>query len=465
MSRKTQWNIFGIVALAFSLLLILNAIQTTLESANLNLGYFSVVAMCFDIVGMCICAILFSSLFYDHRIARSSVLFMMMTMLICILLYCEYYKFLYDGRSDYYVILEIVNYYIYILMYIILLNHWIYLKQQLDQENSKYNLAEFAYYACFFAGIALLIVNQFTGMMFSVDRVSGLYVYGDYRFLMGVAPVLMLCINAVCAHYFYKDKKRRNILYAYSIMFIVAIMMRLFVTEPWSIAIFLLFATFLIHGGFYVERGQEITRKDAEIVEQNVTMMISQIQPYFLYNSLNSISKMKGNPPETKKAIEDFAKYLRSNMNTLSQTSTIPFSKEMEHVRTYVDLERLRFKDKLNVVYTITDTDFRIPPLTLQMLVENAIKHGITQKEGGGTVTIVTMEDHDSHRITVTDDGVGFDTETPYLDDSRSHVGIVNISERLKELLDGKLEISSEINRGTVAVVTIPKNTINIDSE
>ena len=463
MSRKMQWNLYGALALIFSLILIGICMETAIGSSVLNLGHYTIIAMTSDVIGMFGCSILFSSLFYDRRITRNSALFMLMLMLVCMLLYCEYFAFLYNGRSDYYIVLEITYYYIYCLLLIILLTHWIYLKQQLQKENRNYNRAEIAYYLCFFVGMVLLLVNRFNGCLFSIDRISGYIVIGEYRFLFTIPPMLMLTINAFCAHYFYSDKKRKYILYAYSIMFFFAMILRTVIPHPWSLGIFFLFATFLIHGGFYVERGQEITRKNAEIVEQNVTMMISQIQPYFLYNSLNSISRIEGNPLETKKAVEDFAKYLRSNLNTISQTTTIPISKEIEHVKTYVELEKLRFKEKLNVVYTITDTDFKIPPLTLQMLVENAIKHGITQKEGGGTVTIVTMEDHNSHRITVTDDGVGFDTEIPPSDESRSHVGIVNITERLRDLLDARLEISSEIGRGTVAVVSIPKNTINDD--
>ncbi len=463
MDAKLKWNLFGIFSLTLILTLTLQAIAGVFASADAGLVFAQILTPCMDIVGMFVCAILFSSVLYDRRMTRASWYFLVMVLTLCILLFSEYGTYIYNGRPDYYRLVEILNYYVYGLLIVLLLIHWIYLKQQKDIEDSAYEKAETVYYFCFFAGMAMLAANVFTGWLFHIERASGLYVSGDLNFLSCIFPLIMLFINAYCARFVYHDRKRRNIMYLYTVMCISALMMQVITLDAVSLCIMFLFVTFLIHGGFYVERGEEITRKDTEIVEQNVTMMISQIQPYFLYSSLTAIGKMEGNPPETTKAIADFSKYLRSNLSTISQSSTIPFSKEMEHVQTYVDLEKLRFKDKLNVVYTITDTDFDIPPLTLQMLVENAIKHGITQQERGGTVTIITNEDEHSHRITVTDDGVGFDTSVPPSDESRSHVGILNITERLRELLDGKLEISSEVGRGTVAVVTIPKNMINTD--
>ena len=108
------------------------------------------------------------------------------------------------------------------------------------------------------------------------------------------------------------------------------------------------------------------------------------------------------------------------------------------------------------MVFVTPDRDFKVPPMTLQMIVENAIKHGITQKEEGGTVTIITEELENAHRITITDNGVGFDTDAP-TDTGRSHVGLENLSSRLKTMMGGTFEIKSKVGAGTTAVVLIPK--------
>jgi LytS/YehU family sensor histidine kinase len=134
----------------------------------------------------------------------------------------------------------------------------------------------------------------------------------------------------------------------------------------------------------------------------------------------------------------------------------IPFKAELDHVRIYTDLEKLRFKEKVNVIYDIRADQFKLPSMTVQMMVENAIKHGITQREEGGTVTVTSEELEDAFRITVADDGVGCDANTPR-DTSRSHIGLDNLEARLKNVVNGTFEITSTPGKGTVAVVTIPK--------
>ena len=151
-----------------------------------------------------------------------------------------------------------------------------------------------------------------------------------------------------------------------------------------------------------------------------------------------------------------FRKYLSENVSTISQVMPIPFKNELDHVRIYTDLEKLRFKEKVNVIYDIRADQFKLPSMTVQMMVENAIKHGITQREEGGTVTVTSEELEDAFRITVADDGVGFDVNTPR-DTSRSHIGLDNLEARLKNVVNGTFEITSTPGRGTVAVVTIPK--------
>jgi LytS/YehU family sensor histidine kinase len=141
-------------------------------------------------------------------------------------------------------------------------------------------------------------------------------------------------------------------------------------------------------------------------------------------------------------------------MLSIEKTESIPFSEEYRHIQTYLSLEQIRFRDKLDVVYDVDVTDFRVPPLTVEPLVENAVKHGVTKKRGGGIVTISTNRTDKAVQITIADTGVGFDPDN-YMDDGKPHVGIRNVRERLENMVGGSLSISSSEN-GTVAVVTIP---------
>ena len=195
-----------------------------------------------------------------------------------------------------------------------------------------------------------------------------------------------------------------------------------------------------------------------ELYEAKVSLMVSQIQPHFLYNSLTSIAMMcTKDPKRAREATINFADYLRGNMNSLKQKAPVPFTQELEHLKKYLMLEQMRFGDMLNIAYDIQATDFEIPLLTVQPLVENAVKHGVGMKEDGGTVTIATREEDDCYKVVITDDGVGFDTSKPIEDDGRSHVGMENVKQRLKELCDADVIIESEIGVGTTATIRLPK--------
>lgn len=199
---------------------------------------------------------------------------------------------------------------------------------------------------------------------------------------------------------------------------------------------------------------------DKQLSEANTAIMVSQIQPHFLYNALNTIKYLiKRNPQEAEKALVSFSYYLRGNMDSLTQKAPIPFSNEMEHVKHYSDIELLRFGDRINVEYDIKCDSFTVPALSVQPIVENAIKHGVTKKAEGGTVKISSHEEENYYCVKVDDNGVGFDTQNPdYADNEyHSHIGIANVAKRLKYMSNATLEISSAEGVGTHVTIKIPK--------
>jgi LytS/YehU family sensor histidine kinase len=203
-------------------------------------------------------------------------------------------------------------------------------------------------------------------------------------------------------------------------------------------------------------KAQKTAELEKELSELNTTLMISQIQPHFLYNALNTIKyTIKKDPKVAESSIIKFSNYLRANMDSLTQKEPIPIAKELVHVKNYIDIEQLRFGDRLKIEYDIDEIDFNIPALTIQPIVENAIKHGLMKLSKGGTIKVVSYETEQSYCIRVEDDGAGFDTTV--LLDEREHVGLRNIRERLKAMVNGRLEIESVIGKGTKVLVTIPK--------
>ena len=192
------------------------------------------------------------------------------------------------------------------------------------------------------------------------------------------------------------------------------------------------------------------------IAEQRNALMMSQINPHFIYNTLTAIASLCEIDPKRARALTvEFSSFLRQNLDTLTATELIPFEREMAHVRSYLKIEKERFKDKLNVNYKISDEDFSLPPLTIQPLVENAVKHGITKKTGGGTICISTWTEGRFHVVEIKDDGIGFDPEAPS-DAAKTHYGLENVRGRLRAMCRGTLEVRSKTDVGTRVTVRIP---------
>ena len=194
---------------------------------------------------------------------------------------------------------------------------------------------------------------------------------------------------------------------------------------------------------------------NAQLAESRISTMMSQIRPHFIYNTLGSIEQLcKLDPPKAATLVHNFAKYLRGNFGELDNPTPILMSQEMEHVRHYINIENVRFPD-MTFTFEMNSDDFHIPALTVQPIVENAIKHGLMKLPRGGTIHVVAFETENAYCVSVVDDGVGFDT-CEVLDD-RKHVGLRNIRERLKVMVNGTLDIESTKGVGTKVLVTIPK--------
>ncbi len=207
----------------------------------------------------------------------------------------------------------------------------------------------------------------------------------------------------------------------------------------------------------YVRQGYMLHNNIIELQRQRMATMISQIQPHFVNNTLSTIACLCRKDPETAEEVTlNFAKYLRQNINILQYDDNIPFEQELEHTKTYLSIEKIRFADHLNIEYDIKILDFFIPSLTVQPLVENAVKHGIRKKDGAGTLKISTYETDHRYVIKIVDDGVGFDKEKLNMLDG-SHIGIPSVASCLRHIANAELIIESEVGKGTTMTIELPK--------
>ncbi|MCR5654793.1 MAG: histidine kinase [Lachnospiraceae bacterium] len=221
------------------------------------------------------------------------------------------------------------------------------------------------------------------------------------------------------------------------------------------------FSAFCIYNYIVIRQEKKLVEQQIRIREDRVRLMVSQIRPHFIFNMLNNIYVLcEQDPMKAQNAVGEFADYLRANLDAASGTELITGTREMEHVTHYLRLEKIRFGDDIQIESDIETEDFSIPPMTLQPIVENAIKHGICMKENGGTIRIHTQKEKDGKTvITIEDDGVGFDVEAAkerILADERSHVGIANVRERLQIMCHGSMKVESTPGVGTCVIISLP---------
>lgn len=216
-----------------------------------------------------------------------------------------------------------------------------------------------------------------------------------------------------------------------------------------------------------LRRDKENVTKLYETAEQTSisnesAFLQAQIKPHFLYNALNVIAVLcRVDSEKARELILDLSNYMRHSFDFKNLTRYVTFEEELEFVQAYVRIEQARFKDRLNMLYEIDDTEgLRLPPLLLQPLVENAIRHGIRKNETGRTVVLRVKNQKEHYLFEIEDDGAGMTAEQlkAILTEQRSGgVGLANIQRRLKMLYGTQLLIESRKGAGTKVTVTVPK--------
>ena len=202
-----------------------------------------------------------------------------------------------------------------------------------------------------------------------------------------------------------------------------------------------------------VRQQTEIAQQQREIAHQRASVMVLQMRPHFIYNTLMSIySLCLFEPQKARQTTMDFTNYLRRNFNAIASDSIIPFLTELEHTRAYLAVEQVQFGNMLVVDYDTPYTQFRLPPLTLQPIVENAVKHGMDLDADPLHISVRTRCTDSGIEIIVADTGPGFDP----IDESKPHTTLENIRQRLEMMCGGSMTIKPREGGGTVVTITIP---------
>ncbi|MBQ9199973.1 MAG: histidine kinase [Lachnospiraceae bacterium] len=229
---------------------------------------------------------------------------------------------------------------------------------------------------------------------------------------------------------------------------------------PTIIAIEILLYYFYIAAIQYNENKDALVESELALERNRNNLLLAQIKPHFINSNLAVIRSFCYEEPE--KAVEmldHFSGYLRENIQQIDDMQLVSFEREMESVDNYVYLEMQRFPDKIEVIKDIKVKDFFVPPLSVQTIVENAIRHGISMTGKKGTVRISTLAKDDNIIVKIEDNGKGFDVDSIEFD-GINHVGIKNVANRLKRILNGKIKVESEVGYGTIVTFYIPKENV-----
>lgn len=332
--------------------------------------------------------------------------------------------------------------------YVTIICFMIYLKETLNTTSKLLSAMIYLFGALSIITTIFLTANTFYEYAFYIDE-FGHYVRVDDTIMSVIylqLPVLSF-ITIVLTLIFSKaaDRMIKISFIIYTIFPVIGVLLDYYIHGLSLTYIGLVLSVLIIYANIY-------SQKQKMIEKQKNALMLSQINPHFVYNTLSTIASMCDiSPKQAKYLTIDFSQYLRRNIGSLSSEELIPFESEMEHVACYLKIEKARFRERLNVIYSTQCKDFCVPPLTVQPLVENSIKHGITKKASGGTVKISTFEEEGSYVIEIIDDGVGFDTES-----AEMHVGLENVKARVADMCRGTVTVKSTPSIGTRVTIKIP---------
>lgn len=307
----------------------------------------------------------------------------------------------------------------------------------------------------------ILTTGAILHLVIAVLRIVQLFAPGIEQYLQYIVEIFAVCTTVLTVWMLLRCRPNMNpsdqwVMLATLLSPVLGMVIGLPFPKLQLMPISVSFALILIYGFVHLNLAYRSKSQQLQLARSSMTIMLSQIRPHFLYNALNSIYVLCGKDPlKAREAISDFSEYLRANMGN-TEKALITIDEELDHVRHYLALEQIRFGDQLQVIYDHKSHGFLIPPLSVQPLAENAVKHGLLGKAEGGTLKISTFEDELSYHVEVLDDGKGFDPDQA-LGEDRPHIGISNVKDRLQNACEGTLSIESSPDSGTRILITIPR--------
>ena len=315
----------------------------------------------------------------------------------------------------------------------------------------------------FYVNIALcvvllitLIVTQFTDGIYYFTKENE-FVRGQWYWVLIVPMLALIALNLVeiIRQKRLLDRKYFIAFLIYLIPLLIVMTLQMFISVFIYIVVALSISALSMFGIIVADQVEQYLHQEREIADQKASIAVLQMRPHFIYNTMTSIYYLCEQDPEKAQQVTlDFTTYLRKNFNAITSKEPIPFSEELEHTRAYLAVVKAQYEDNLLVEFDTPHTQFRVPPLTLQPLVENYVKYGLNIDSTEPLhVSVTTEKVERGSVIIVTDTGPGISNN----DNGEPHIALNNIRERLSAI-NGTLKISPNENGGTIVSIFIPDN-------
>ena len=455
-SKNVQKIYIGLFTLVEIMTVVGIYLYYSVDYTNITMGYAKDMAV--DCVGMLVCGVLLIGLFAGNKEDRQNHAMFRIIFLLTTLFLVDLISSCIERNARFVSGIIAVNTLGFIFEDILGYTYWTYIREELKLRGRLSRVADKIALTAICLNIFLDVINVKFGMFFTVSE-TGEYINLPLEFLadMAIIAIFILVIIAIF-HTKNISINEKLILMSFEIFPFMGYIAEDIMREYTWIYMAYLLSVLLIYIRIFSNKEKKIAEQQVTLTKQSTALMISQIQPHFLYNVLTTISNLcVTDPEEAEETTVLFSQYLRTNLDSLRNQEPVPFATELMHIKTYVELEKKRFGDILNVEYDINEQNFKVPSLGIQPIVENSIKHGIRGKNDKGHIKIGSYKINNGYKIIIEDDGIGFDMNAPKKEDGRSHVGMINVKERLKQMCGATMNIQSSPGNGCRTEIIIPE--------
>jgi sensor histidine kinase YesM len=329
------------------------------------------------------------------------------------------------------------------------------------------------FYAITFCAIfaeIMLMLSQRNGYIYQIDPETNLYERGRGFALWTLINMSEAAIGSVYLFLKRKEIDKDRLVAVLSFVFIPVItaFVQIFIYGYSLANIACLVSTLIMFAQAISDNVKDLLKQEVMIRTQDTELSnlrnkiaLSQIQPQFLYKVLDYVEGLCNR--DTKKAkvlVSNLSDYLKGNVNLAGKEEMVPFEGEFEHTKAYLEIEKIINENSFDTEYDIRETDFMLPALSIQPVVENAVRHGVNELAPGkrGKIKVSTLHGNGYIKIVIKDNGVGFETESVIgaAEYEKEMHGLKNVKERLRIMENAEIHVKSFPNRGTTVEIIIP---------